>query len=217
MDQKTIIAESRDQFKKGPSRRLRKNGRIPAIIYGHSGTSPISIDEHEFRTAFKRVSENTIIQIKVDKKSVDVLVKDFQSDIVTGRITHIDFYEIEKGKELRTNIPVYLLGTAEGVKEGGILEQLMHEIEVACLPQNIPEKIEIEISSLDIGSSIHISDIEVPEGVRFLASPEQVVTLVTALREEKVEEVEEEELEGEGEIEGEEGEAVAEEDAEEEE
>ena len=118
---------------------------------------------------------------------------------------------------MRTNIPVYLLGTAEGVKEGGILEQLMHEIEVACLPQNIPEKIEIEISSLDIGSSIHISDIEVPEGVRFLASPEQVVTLVTALREEKVEEVEEEELEGEGEIEGEEGEAVAEEDAEEEE
>lgn len=214
MEQKTLVAEAREELKKGPAKRLRKRGKIPAIMYGHSGSSPITIDEHEFRTAFKRVSENTIIQLKVKKKTYDVLVKDFQEDILSGKIVHIDFFEIEKGKELRTNVPVQLFGTAEGAKEGGILEHLMHEIEVVCLPQDIPEKIEIDIAPLEIGSSIHVSDIEPPEGVRFLASPEQVITQVTALREEKLEVEEEELLEGEGEIEAEEGEELEEEEEE---
>jgi large subunit ribosomal protein L25 len=176
-------------------------------MYGHSGTAPIIIDAQEFSHKFKRVSENTIINLQVGDKSYDVLVKDFQEDILKNQITHIDFYEIERGKLLRTNIPVHTMGTPVGVREGGILETLLHSIEVECLPKNIPENIEIDVSGLDIGGSIHVGDIEPPEDVKFLVSEEYVIVSVMAPR--AVEELvaEEEELE-EGEVL--EGEEVAE-------
>lgn len=211
MEQKTLNAASRAELKKGASRRLRRSGKIPAILYGHSGTAPITIDAHEFSTQFRNISENTIINLQVGKKAYDVLVKDYQEDILKGVITHIDFYEIERGKVLRTNIPVHTSGTPLGVREGGILEVLMHSIEVECLPKDIPESIDVDVSELEVGDSIHITDIALPEGVKYLISEESVIVSVIAPR--AIEEIEvEEELEegeellGEGE-EAEEGEA----------
>ena len=205
MEQTLLGAEERTAFKKGASRRLRREGKIPAIIYGRSANAPIFVDAHEFRTKFKTVSENTIINLSVGDKAYDVLVKDFQEDILTDTIVHIDFYEIEAGKVLRTNIPVRLEGTPAGVREGGILEHLLYNIEVECLPKDIPEKIEIDVSELGIGDSIHIEALTVPDGVRVLTASDQVVVAVTALKivEEEVEE--EEILEGEEGEEGEEG------------
>lgn len=212
MEQKTLAIEERSDLKKGPSRRLRNSGKIPAIIYGHSGNTPITVDAHEFSRKFRQISENTIINVTIGKKTYDVLVKDFQENIITGKIIHIDFYEIERGKILRTNIPVKLNGAPVGVREGGILEHLMHSIEVECLPKDIPETVEIDVSDLDIGSSIHLSDVPQPENVKFLGFPEQVVALVASPKalviEEEEEGEEEEGLEGE---EGEEGEEGAEE------
>jgi large subunit ribosomal protein L25 len=206
MEQKTLNAESRVELRKGASRRLRRSGKIPAILYGHSGTAPITIDAHEFSQTFKQMSENTIINLQIGKQAYDVLLKDFQEDIIKGSITHIDFYEIERGKVLRTNIPVHTNGTPIGVREGGILEVLLHSIEVECLPRDIPESFEVDVSALDVGDSVHITDIELPESVKFLVSEEAVVVSVIAPR--AIEEVEvDEELE-EGEmLEGEEGEA----------
>ena len=225
MEQKTLNASSRSELKKGGSRRLRRSGKIPAILYGHSGTAPITIDAHEFSQTFKQISENTIINLQVGKKAYDVLLKDFQEDILKGTITHIDFYEIERGKVLRTNVPVHTVGTAIGVREGGILEVLLHSIEVECLPKDIPEYLEVDVSELDVGDSVHVSEIEPPEGVRFLVSDEAVIVSVIApkaIEELIVEEELEEgiEIEGEGEEleEGEAGEAAeaAEEESEEE-
>lgn len=208
MEQRTLSAEARSNLKKGASRRLRKSGRIPAVIYGHSGTSTISIDAREFGRKFKRISENTIINLQVDKSAYDVLVKDYQEDILKGDITHIDFYEIERGKALRTNVPLHGIGTPVGVREGGLLEELLHVLEVECLPKDIPESIEVNIEEMVVGSSIHLSDIPVPENVKFLAPENTVLFTVTAPK--AIIEEEEEELE-EGLLEGEEGEEVGEE------
>ncbi len=194
MEQKTLNATTRSELKKGASGRLRRSGKIPAILYGYSGSLPITIDAHEFSQTFKKISENTIINLQVGKNAYDVLMKDFQEDILKGSITHIDFYEIERGKLLRTNIPVRTSGASTGVREGGVLELLLHSIEVECLPKDIPESIVVDISKLIVGDSIHVSDIVVPEGVKFLTSLESVVLAIFAPRSME-EAVAEEELE----------------------
>lgn len=201
MEQKTLQAENRTELRSAASRRLRRAGRIPAVIYGSHDALSISLDAHEFRRQFRVISESQIIRLTVDGTDHDVLIKDYQEDLISGDIEHIDFYEIEKGRMLRTNIAVHIEGSAIGAREGGILEHLLHSIEIECLPKDIPENLSVNVEELDIGDSLHVSDIPVPDGVKVLNSPEQVVALVGAARAEIVEEVEEEE-----ELEGEEGE-----------
>ena len=216
MEQKTLNGAVRKEMRKKPSRRLRKEGKIPAIIYGHTGSHPITVDEHEFNTKFHTVSENTIITLSTEEGSYDVLVKDFQENTLTGRILHIDFYEIERGKALKTRVPIHLDGIAPGVREGGILEHRLHELEIECLPKDLPEDIIIDISALDLGHTIHVSDIEVLDGVRVINLPDSVIATVSHRKAE--EEVEEEEEGEEGLLgEGEEGEEAGEEAAGEEE
>ncbi len=197
MEQKVISFNVREERKKGPIKRLRKQGIIPSIIYGHNKPVAISINRKEFYNNFKTVSESTIITLKSKENSYDVLVKDFQEDIIREEITHIDFYEIEKGKLLKTHVPVHLKGTANGVREGGLLEALTHEVEVECLPKDLPHEINIDITPLEIGDSIHVSDITEIEGVRFITPKEHVVCMVAKKALEEVEEEEEieEELE----------------------
>ena len=184
MEQKNLSATLRKEIRKGVTRSLRRNGQIPAIMYGHAGSSAVSVDEREFGQKFKRITENTIVSLSFEGKSHDVLVKDFQEDALTGRITHIDFFEIESGKVLRTNVPVHLEGNAAGVREGGLLEHRLHEIEVECLPKDIPEKISIEITALAVGDAIHVGDLPALEGVKVLNTPDQIVVAVTHPKEE---------------------------------
>lgn len=203
MEQKNLSAALRKEIRKGVTRSLRRSGQIPAVMYGHAGVSTVSVDEREFGQKFKRITENTIISLSFEGKSHDVLVKDFQEDALTGRITHIDFFEIESGKVLRTNVPVHLTGSAVGVREGGLLEHRLHEIEVECLPKDIPENISIEISALAVGDAIHVGDLPPIEGVKVLNTSDQIVVTVTHPKEEVL--VAEEEGEGlaEGAAEGE--------------
>lgn len=182
MEQKVLNAAVRLELKKGATGRLRRLGKIPAVLYGHSGTSPIAIDAREFAHEFKQISENTIINLQVGDKAYDVLVKDFQEDILKGRITHIDFYEIERGKLLRTNVPIHTIGTPMGVREGGILETMLYTIEVECFPKDIPANLEIDVTGLDIGGSIHVGDIKPPENVKFLVPEDYLVVSVIAPR-----------------------------------
>lgn len=201
MEQKTLTVTVRKEKKKGPARRYRSMGNIPAIIYGHSEDSiPILVNSNEFNTKFKKISENTLINLQTETRNHEVLVKDFQEDLITGSILHIDFYEVEKGRALKTHVPVHITGTSEAVKEGGILETFLHELEVECLPKDIPEQILVDITNLGLGQSIHIKDLNTSEGVRILNSEDQVICLVARkkIEEEKpAEEVEEESVEGE--------------------
>lgn len=206
MQRKTLTAFERTEFRKSATKKLRKAGRIPAVIYGSEHPASIAIDAHEFHKKFHTISENTIITIKSDSSSWDVLVKDFQEDLLNDEILHIDFYEIEQGRVLKTHVPVHTSGTPTGVKEGGILEQRLHSLEIECLPADLPEALDLDVSDLAIGDSIHVSDITPPKGVKFLNMPEQVIIVITTP---KMEVVEEEEVEEEL-LEGEEGEEIEE-------
>ncbi len=192
MKEKTLAVYKRDEFKKGASRRLRKEGKIPAIIYGARKPLPVAIEEKEFESKFHSVSENTIINLNVGKDKYSVLVKDYQEDVLLGKIIHIDFFEVEEGKKLKTNIPIHITGVAPGVTLGGFLVQRLHEMEVECLPKDIPEEILVDISELNMGNSIHVEEVSAIEGVKFLNISNQVVVMIAAP---KAEEVEEEEIE----------------------
>ncbi len=201
MEAKTLATALRSERKKGAARRLRRSGSIPAIVYGHGEPTAISIDAREFRTKFRHVSESTIITLDAGEKKFEVLIKDYQQDVVNGGILHIDFYEIEAGKAVRTNISVHIEGSPKGVREGGILEHPLYELEIECLPKDLPEDMKIDVSGLEIGDSLHVADLQPPEGVTILSNPDQVVALVSTPRaEEEPEAAEEEEL-----AEGEEG------------
>jgi large subunit ribosomal protein L25 len=182
MEQKTLNAESRGRLGKGESGRLRRRGRIPAVVYGHREPLAVSIDEHEFDTKFQHISESTIIRLQVGDQEREVLIRDFQEDAVNGRVTHIDFYEVDKNRILRTNVSVQLTGAPVGVKEGGLLEHFVHEVEVECLPAQLPEKIVLDVNELRLGHSLHVRELPPLEGVRFLNSPEQVVCAVVHKR-----------------------------------
>lgn len=207
MQQKVLEASIRSETGKGPVGRLRKEGMIPAVVYGHEKTHTISINGREFSQKFKTISENTIITLKTPEGDHDVLVKDYQEDLLKRRILHIDFYEIESGRVLRTHVPVHVTGSAAGVREGGILESGLHELDIECLPKDIPEVYTVDVTELQVGNSIHVSDLVKLEGVRILNSPDQLVVTVAHPRAEAVPAAAEEEEEGAAEEAAPEGEA----------
>jgi ribosomal protein L25, Ctc-form len=176
-----VVLQAKNRQKEGSaeSRRIRKSGRIPAVLYGRSGKAvSIDLDASEFVKGTKGISESTIVNINVDGKAYDAFVKDTQRNILDGNILHIDFYEVESGVALRAKVSLHLHGNPVGVREGGMLETPLHEIEVECLPKDLPERIEIDISGLKVNHSIHVRDIPLAQGVRLLSNPDQVVALV---------------------------------------
>jgi large subunit ribosomal protein L25 len=201
MADKVLHVEARGGKGSAESRRSRAEGLIPAVVYGHSEPKHILVNRREFKTVFKHITESEIITLKLGKEEVQVLVKDYQSDIVRGELMHLDFFEIEKGKSLKTRVPLHVHGTPIGVREGGILEAPLHELDIECLPKDLPSSIEVDISNLGATSAIHVRELEVPEGVHVLTNGDQVVAAVTHAKAEVTEEAEE----------GEEGAAEAEE------
>ena len=200
MSDRSLTAELRTETKKGAARRLRRRGRIPAVMYGHRDPVLLSIDAREFSRKFQQISESTIIHLSAGGDTYDVLVKDFQVDHIVERLEHIDFFEIERGRVLRARVLLHFVGNPVGVREGGLQELLVHEVEVESLPRDLPERIDVDIENLAVGQSFHVRDLVVLDGVRVLNSPDQVIALIAH----KVEEVEpeEEEVDEEGALEG---------------
>ena len=182
MEQKDLTAVLRKDLKKGPTKQARKAGRIPAVIYGHSSPIAITVDEITFNKSFSDIEANTIFNIDVEGDHRNALVKDFQSDILTGKILHVDFYEIEKGKALRTTVPLKIVGNCPGVKAGGVIEEHMHHLEIECIPKDIPSFIEVNVSNLNLNESIHVSDLVVADTIKVLTGGEQAVVGVTVMK-----------------------------------
>lgn len=208
MEAKKLNVEMRQGGGKNVAGRLRTTGKIPAVIYGHTVPTSITVDAREFRNAFKRITQNTIVELHLPGGVHEVLVKDYQKDNLTGQILHVDFYEFEKGKALRTRVPIRLVGNPIGVKEGGILESLLHSLDVECLPKDLPEEIVLDISELGLDKAMHVNDLTLSEGVRPLQALDQVVCIVAHRKAE--EEVAPAVVEGEVPAEGEEGAEAAE-------
>jgi len=187
MAQHVVSAGARELSTKGNLHSLRRNGGIPAVIYNrHGKCTPIALNVKEFQKATEGVSESTIIRLDVGTDSFQCLVKDRQLDWLHGKILHVDFFEVESGVAMRAKVPVHLKGSAVGVRDGGILENPVHEIEVECMPQDMPEKFEVDISGLQANHSIHVRDILKSDAVKILSSPDQVVVLVKFAKAEEV-------------------------------
>jgi large subunit ribosomal protein L25 len=169
----------------------RKSGLIPAILYGHKQESMMFLlNEKEFSTALN--TEAKMVNLKWDSSEEIALIKDVQFDTFGRKILHVDFVRIALTEKVTTHIPVVLYGTSQGVKEGGILDHALKEIEIECLPTEIPKNIRINISELAIGNTIHITDLELPANAKVLGNPDAIVVSVHFATEEK-ETLEEEE------------------------
>ena len=187
MSQVVLSAKNRQKAGSSESRRIRRSGRIPAVLYGRTGKAiSIDLDAQEFVRGVKGISESTIVKVNIDGKSYDAFVKDTQRNIIDGNILHIDFYEVESGIALRAKVTLHLYGNPIGVREGGILENPVHEIEVECLPKDLPKRLEIDISGLKVNQSLHVRDIPLAEGIRLLSGADQVVALVKFAKAEAV-------------------------------
>ena len=208
MKQNELRVSPREETGRGPTRRLRTQGRIPAVIYGNSGTRVLSIDMAEFRTLWSRVvGTSTLIQvIEEGEKPKRSLIQEVQRNPMTDEFLHIDFKEIAAGVQMQTNVAVEIIGEAEGVRiEGALLEIHLHEVGVRCFPRYLPEILEIDVSEMQVGSSLHVGDLKPMENVTILDDPEK--SIVSCVMPAFVEEVEEEEEEV---VADEEGEGVAE-------
>jgi large subunit ribosomal protein L25 len=194
----TIQCEKRDIFGKNASRRLRREGKVPAVLYGGDGPNAHLVVQKKdlFGILRSESGENTIFKTSYQSETKDAMIKELQTDPVTDEILHIDLIMISMDKAVRVSVPVVLVGEAVGVKtEGGFIDLITREIEVECLPGDIPEHIEVDISDLHLHQSVKIGEMAFPKGVESVADLQTVVVLidVPTKEEEVVEEAEEEE------------------------
>ncbi len=203
MATKTVLnAQMREGRGKGPARQLRMAGRVPAVLYGRDMEAVhISVDAREAERLFHSISvDNTIVDLQVEgeKDAYRTLVREIQVHPYKASLIHVDFLRIQKGVVVDVEIPVSLVGIPVGVKmSGGVLEQIIHDLPVRCIPSKIPEVIEIDVTGLDIGDSLHISDITFGEGVEVTVAQELTICGVAVPKAEEVPEEEEEGVEGE--------------------
>ena len=184
MEQINLNARIRKVTGNNPARSLRREGRIPAVLYGPK-TKPIllSVDSKEFEQVVKKstigsVLLNLMIQ-NGNTESRPAMVKELQTHPVTQRFLHVDFYEVDMQRKIKVMVPVVVRGKAKGVEEGGLLQISRREIEVLCLPTEIPESFEVDVSDLDIGDAIHLEDIQAVGNIEIVA--EANVTVVSVL------------------------------------
>ena len=212
----TLGATKRDGTGKGVARQMRMGGRVPAVLYGKDMESvSLSVDAREALQLFHSISvENTLVGLAVEgeKELIQTLVREIQTHAYRDDLIHIDFLRIQKGVVVDVEIPVHLVGVAVGVKMGGgTMEQIIHELPVRCIPSKIPETLELDVSELEMGDSLHVSDLVIPEGVEVTVDLSRTLCSVAAPRAEEVEEVDEDALElEEGAEPGVEGEEAAE-------
>lgn len=181
MEQKVLNGKHRTEHGKAFANRLRKSGRIPGVMYDRHGEAvSIDVDYNEFLKLYKSITESTIVQVKLenDAKEYHVFIKDYQHNIVTNMLEHVDLYEVEAGKELRALVGIKLEGAPKGVRDGGVLENGITEVEVECLPKDLPPRIVVDVSDLGVNESIHVRDLKVSDAVKILNEEDQVVATV---------------------------------------
>jgi large subunit ribosomal protein L25 len=212
MDQPVLAAQIRKSKGKGAARRLRKKNQIPAIFYGPK-TEPImlAVDYPELKRILRQGSgENTLIDLQFQSEQGSetrrVMLKELLIDTIKDNYLHADFYEISMDKEITVNIPIRLINTPEGVSQGGILQHIRRELTISCMPDKIVDSLDLDVAELEIGDSLHIRDIELPDGIKLVEEDHLTVAVVAA----PTVQAEEEEVE---EVEGEEGAEGAEEEA----
>lgn len=200
MERYKLKAEVREETGKGVARKLRRAGLVPGVVYGKTRPAqPLTIDPMDLQN---KMTGNAIFDLILEndgeEASETVMIKDVQKDPIKGDIIHIDFHQISMDEKITISVPIKLTGDAAGVTEGGVLQQLLREIEVECLPINIPEEIEVDISELGMGDSLLVSNVDVSDEIDIITPLDEVIVTIVApteLVEEEVEAEDEEILE----------------------
>ncbi len=202
MGETVLVAEVRTGRGRGCRNRLAARRKIPAVVYGKSvGSILLEVSLPEIKKILAdKTSRAKLLDLKITggdwERQEKVIIKEVQYDTLTGRLMHIDFHQVTMEEEVTVTVPVELAGEPAGVKKGGVLHHALREVEISCLPAQIPEVITVDVSSLDIGDTIFVRDLAVPQGVRVLNDPEEELVNIlesTASEEEEKEEEEEEE------------------------
>lgn len=191
MAEQKLVADKREGTGKGVARKLRAAGRVPAVLYGH-GAEPVSlsVDARDlYHVLHTGAGTNVLVDLMVDGKQHLALPREIQRDHVKGRYVHVDFLEIRRDEKVKVDVPVHVVGESPGVKAGGVIEHHLWEIHVECLPADVPDHIEADVSDLTVGDGLKVADVVAPEGVTILTSLDESVLAVVTPQVRVVEEV----------------------------
>jgi large subunit ribosomal protein L25 len=186
----SIEAEPREEFGKNAARRLRRAGMVPGIVYGDQGPAiPVTLEPRKIQSIFQSESgHNAIFTLEIKGKApARVMLRDWMVDPVHGGLLHVDLVRVARDTKLKLKVPIHLMGEAQGVKvQGGIFEFILREVEVECLPDDIPEHITVDVTDLTIGKNLRVSDLQLGEKVKVLTDGARVVAHVVVAKEEVV-------------------------------
>jgi large subunit ribosomal protein L25 len=188
-DKSLLEAHPREAGTKNDARRVRREGKIPAVVYGAGKNAlTVSVDPRQVsRILHSETGHNTVFDLAMDGERTKAMIVDWQYEPIKGSLLHIDLKRIAMDQKLRVNIPIELVGEPAGVKQqGGILEQIAREVEVECLPGDIPNAIDLDVSELVFGTVLRISDLPKNDKVKYLSDPEQPVAHIITIKEEEV-------------------------------
>jgi large subunit ribosomal protein L25 len=190
-----LHATKRAASGRSAARQTRREGNIPAILYGHGkDAEPLQIEQTEFEKALAAVSGTTVIKIKVGSKTSRALIQEIQRHPTRPQILHVDFLEIHMGEKITVRPPIRLVGSPDGVRnQGGVLDQILRELEIRVLPKDLPDHIDIDVTELTVGQSIHVSDLDVPNAEIMVEENATICTVVAPRIEAEEEELAEEE------------------------
>ena len=189
MPEIVVTAESRTESGKNANRRLRVKGLIPGVVYGaKKETLPVSVSPKDIGAVLQSASgENTLFDLDLRGSRRKVILKEAQREPLKGRLLHVDFYEVALDKRIEVKVPIEIVGVPVGVKtQGGILDFVTRELEIECLPTEIPDKIAVDVTALELGKHVRVSDLQIPERITVLTEPGVVVVHVVAPRAEEV-------------------------------
>jgi large subunit ribosomal protein L25 len=175
-----LTGSLRERSGKGPARQARLQGRIPGVLYGHGQAArSVAVDSREFINAVRQIEGgNMIVSLRLEGGERTALVREVQRDPLSHEILHLDFQEVSLTERVRVEVALHLTGASPGVKEGGILETITRHVEVECLATQIPDAMDVDVSALGIGDSVHVRDLAVPQGVTVLADADLTVATV---------------------------------------
>ncbi|MDR1433373.1 MAG: 50S ribosomal protein L25 [Puniceicoccales bacterium] len=171
MNHLKLLVGKRNEFGRGSMKRLRASGRVPAVVYGHSGTTPLQIEEKELKNLLKQKGHSAaLVDVDIDGETTLLSdIADIQRDPISDKFLHIDFHEVLQTERMTTAVPLEFFGESVGVKtNGGVLDVARHEVTVRCFPVDLPPMIRIDIGGLDIGDIIHLSDLPIPSSVELI-------------------------------------------------
>ncbi len=175
-------AELRDGTGKGVARKLRASGRVPAVLYGRgSNAVAISVDEKDlYHLLHTGAGGNVLVGLQVDGAEHLALPREIQRDAIRGSVYHVDFLEVSRDQTIAVDVPIHVVGESVGVKAGGVLEHHLWDLHVECLPGDVPDSIDIDVSALEVGQSVKVADVHAPEGVTILTAEDETVLSVVA-------------------------------------